>query len=212
MSVKVWSNVAIAMQSAIAAAKTITAITKASTAVISSTAHGYSNGDLVLLAVQGMYQLDARVVRVASVATDSFQAEGVDSTLYDTFSSGSAYKLTMGSTVTTAADINVSGGDFEMIDISTIHTNVKQQTPGSANPTTINMNLNWDPSDAGQVALKSASDARATRAFQFTFSDGSKWIFSGYVGYTGSPTGQAQGKVTSPVVITAYGKPTVYTS
>lgn len=212
MSVKVWSNVAIAMQSAIAAAKTITAITKASTAVISSTAHGYSNGDLVLLAVQGMYQLDARVVRVASVATDSFQAEGVDSTLYDTFSSGSAYKLTMGSTVTTAADINVSGGDFEMIDISTIHTNVKQQTPGSANPTTINMNLNWDPSDAGQVALKSASDARATRAFQFTFSDGAKWIFSGYVGYTGSPTGQAQGKVTSPVVITAYGKPTVYTS
>jgi hypothetical protein len=74
------------------------------------------------------------------------------------------------------------------------------------------MNLNWDPSDAGQVAMKSASDARAQRAFLFTFSDSAKWVFVGYVGFSHSPTGQALNKVTSPAVITAYGRPTVYTS
>ena len=59
-----WSNVAVSVQSAIAATKTITAITKASPGVVSSTAHGYSNGDYVLLTISGMYQLNYRVMRV----------------------------------------------------------------------------------------------------------------------------------------------------
>ena len=105
-TVRKWANVAVAMQSALAAAKTITAITKANPAVISSTAHGYSNGDYVLLAVQGMWQMDAKVVRVASSAADSFAAEGVDSTDYETFSSGSAYKITFGTTITSATTIS----------------------------------------------------------------------------------------------------------
>ena len=48
---KVWKNVDVKMQSAIAAAKTITGISKASEAVVSCTAHGYSNGDIVFLLV-----------------------------------------------------------------------------------------------------------------------------------------------------------------
>ncbi len=53
-TVKKWSNVAIAMQSALASAKTITGITVGATATVTSTAHGYANGDYVLLTVQGM--------------------------------------------------------------------------------------------------------------------------------------------------------------
>ena len=62
----VWKNVAVAMQSALAAAKTITGITKASPGVVTSTAHGFSNGDYVFLSVSGMYQLNDKVVRVAN--------------------------------------------------------------------------------------------------------------------------------------------------
>jgi hypothetical protein len=51
VNVSVWSNVGIAIQSALAAAKTITAITKANPGVASSTTHGYSNGDYVLLTI-----------------------------------------------------------------------------------------------------------------------------------------------------------------
>jgi hypothetical protein len=80
-----WSNVAIAMQSALAAAKTITAITKANPGVATSPAHGYSAGTYLLLTVAGMFQLDQRVVRVASPATDTFQLEGIDTTNFDTF-------------------------------------------------------------------------------------------------------------------------------
>ena len=218
MAVK-WSNVAIAMQSALAAAKTLTAITKASPGVVSSTAHGYSNGDFVYLEVQGMWQLHGRVFRVASVATDTFQLEdvsggtGLSTAAFDTFSSGSAYKITFGTSITTATSMNVSGGDYSMIDTTTIHGNQKSEVPGLPNSLSMTFDNLWDPTDAGQAAMKSASDAQAIRAFKFTFGTGGKiMVFAGYVGFAGAPAGSAQDKVTSQAVITAHGTPTYYSA
>ena len=218
MAVTKWSNVAIAMQSALAAAKTLTAITKASPGVVSSTAHGYSNGDFVYLEVQGMWQLHGRVFRVASVATDTFQLEdvsggtGLSTAAFDTFSSGSAYKITFGTSITTATSMNVSGGDYSMIDTTTIHGNQKSEVPGLPNSLSMTFDNLWDPTDAGQSAMKSASDAQAIRAFKFTFGAGKIMVFAGYVGFAGAPAGSAQDKVTSQAVITAHGTPTYYSA
>ena len=209
----VWKNVAVAMQSALAAAKTITAITKANPGVVSSTAHGYSNGDYVFLSVSGMYQLNDKVVRVASVATDSFSLEGVDTTSFDTFASGTAEKITFGNSITTATNISSSGGNFEFINATTVHGNAKSQLPGLPEATTFTMDHIWDVSDAGLLALKSASDNQAKRAFKFTFGTGGKIMaFSGYVGASLLPGGSAQQLVTTPSVITMNGTPTYYAS
>lgn len=209
----VWKNVAVAMQSALAAAKTITAITKANPGVVSSTAHGYSNGDYVFLSVSGMYQINDKVVRVASVATDSFSLEGVDTTLFDTFASGTAEKITFGSSITTATNISSSGGNFEFIDATTIHGNSRAQIPGLPEATTFTMDHIWDVADAGLLALKTASDNQAKRAFKFTFGTGGKIMtFSGYVGASLLPGGSSQKVVTTPAVITMNGTPTYYAS
>lgn len=219
MSVRKMSNVAVAMQSALAAAKTISAITKAAPGVVTSAGHGYSNGDYVFLEVQGMIQVNARVFRVVSVATDTFQLEGVtggtgiDTTDFDTFSSGTAKKITFGTSITTASSINISGGDFDFIDTTTIHSNQKSQIPGASNPISMTMDQLWDITDAGQIALKAASDTQAQRAFKFTFGTGGPiMVFVGYVGFTGAPTGSAQDKITSPATVTAFGSPTYYGS
>ena len=212
-TVRKWANVAVAMQSALAAADTITGITTANPAVVSSTAHGFANGDYVILTVQGMYQLNGKVVRVANQTVNSFECEGVNSTSYDTFSSGTAEAITFGSSITTATTMTASGGDFDFIDVTTIHVNVKTHIPGLANPITYTFDNLWDIADAGQIAMKSASDAAAQRAFKFTFGSGGPiMVFSGYVGFTGAPTGNAQDKVTASAVITAFGTPTYYAS
>ena len=71
----------------------------------------------------------------------------------------------------------------------------------------------WDVQDAGQIALKKASDNQEQRAFKFTFgSGGPVMVFVGYVGFTGAPTGNAQDKITSPATITAFGTPTYYSA
>ena len=207
-----WANVAVSVQSALAATKTITAITKASPGVVSSTTHGYSNGDYVLLTVQGMYQVNYRVFRVSSVAADSFALEGEDSTNYGTFVSGTAQKITFGTSLATLTSINASGGDFDFIDTTTIHDNIKTQVPGLPNPATYNFDSFWDPSDAGLVALKSASDSQAQRAILFAFANGQKFTFNAYVGCSLSPTGSAQDLIKTSVVFTALGGPKSYST
>jgi hypothetical protein len=160
-----------------------------------------------------MYQMDKKVVRVASTTTDSFAAEGVDSTSFETFSSGTASKITFGTSITTATSISASGGDFDFIDTTTIHVNIKQQIPGLPNPLNYTFDNLWDSADAGQVAMKAASDAQAQKCFKYQFGTGGKiMVFCGYVGFSGAPTGNAQDVVKSPAVITAYGSPTYYAS
>lgn len=209
----VWKNVSVAMQSAIASALTITQITKASPGVATSSAHGLSNGDIVFLSINGMHQLNDKVVRVANVATNTFELEGVDTTLFETFSSGTAQKLTFGTSITTATTINASGGDFDFIDSTTIHDATKKQIPGLPSAITYQFDNIWDASDAGLLAMKAASDTQAKRAFKFQFGSGGKILyFAGYVGCAMLPGGQAQGLVTTSAVITMNGTPTYYAS
>ena len=207
-----WSNIAIAIESARGAALTVTAITKASTGVATSTAHGLVNGDFIYLEAQGMNQVDARVFRVAGVTTNTFNLEGENTTNYDTFTSGSAYKLTFGTTLSTLTSISASGGDFDFIDTTTIHDNIRKQIPGAASPSVYQFESIWDVADAGLVALKAASDASAQRAVRFVFANGQRLLFSGYIGATLLPTGSAQDIVRTNISITGYGRPTVYAS
>ena len=77
--------------------KTITAITNANPCVVTSAAHGYSNGDIVeILGVTnylttGMQQLYSKFFKVANATTDTFELTtpitgvNVDSTLYDPY-------------------------------------------------------------------------------------------------------------------------------
>lgn len=213
-----WSNVAIAMQSALATAVVITGITKANPGVVSYTDAGTSdpsNGNFVVLTVQGMHQLDGRVARVANVSGggNTFELEGIDTTLFDTFTSGSFQVITFGTSITTATSLSSSGGDFGFIDTTTIHNNVRTQVPDLPAPASYTFDNIWDVSDAGLVAMKSASDAQAKRAFRFTFGTGGQiMVFSGYVGASLLPAGSAQQLVTTSTVITMHGTPTVYSS
>jgi hypothetical protein len=212
-SAVVWKNVSVSMQSALAASKTITAVTKANPAVASCTAHGYSNGDIVYIEAQGMRQINERAFRVAGVTTDSFQLEGIDSSSFDTFTSGTAAKATLGTSITTATSISASGGEFDMIDTTTIHDNARSQIPGLPSAISFTMEHLWDVSNAGQAALKLASDNQDRRVFKFQFGSGGKVIyFAGYVGFTGLPGGTAQDKVTTQAVITMNGTPSYYAS
>jgi hypothetical protein len=74
--------------------KTITAITKANPGVVTATAHGFSNGDTVVISgVVGMTQVNGKRFKVASVATNTFALQDIDgnnvnTTSYTTYVSG----------------------------------------------------------------------------------------------------------------------------
>ena len=125
-----WSNVAVSVQSAIAATVNISAITNASPGVVTTgSAHGYSTGDYVLMTVSGMYQINYRVFRISAASGSTFTLEAEDTTNYGAFVSGTSQKLTFGTTLATLTTVNASGGDFAFIDTTTIHDAVKLKFP-----------------------------------------------------------------------------------
>jgi hypothetical protein len=71
------------------AAKAITGISRANPAVVTCSAHGYSNGTRVsICGVAGMTQINNRVFTVANATTNTFQLSGVDSSAYSAYTSG----------------------------------------------------------------------------------------------------------------------------
>lgn len=74
--------------------KTITGITKANPGVVTSTAHGFSNGDTVVISgVVGMTQVNGKRFKVANVAANTFELQDIDgnnvnTSSYTTYSSG----------------------------------------------------------------------------------------------------------------------------
>lgn len=206
-----WSSVDVDMQSTLGSALTISAITQANPGVATSTAHGLANGAYVVLKdIQGMSELDGRVSRVANVATDTFELEGIDTTNFGTFTSGEAFEITYGTSIATVTDLSASGGEFDFIDVTTIHDSIAKQIPGLASAISYSFTNIWDVTDAGLTAMKAASDVKAERAFLFTFQNGQKMVFNGFVGSTNLPVGTAQALVTTPSTITMFGVPTFY--
>ena len=216
MPIRTNSGLKLFMESAIAAAKIITAITKAAPGVFSSTAHGFANGDLILLEIQGMVELHGSLVKVVSVATDTFQVAGVngstglDTTLFSTFSSGTAKKLTLGTSITGVQDFSFSGGEIKTEDTTTVNDIIDTQIVVGATAQAAEMTMQWDPGSAAQKAMLDAFRTRANKGFRVVWPDGANVLFYGTVGYTGAPGGGKQGVTTSPAKITMLGGLTIY--
>jgi hypothetical protein len=209
------SGLAMAMQSALATAKTIATLTKAAPGVVGSTAHGFSNGDFVLLIVEGMIELNYGVFEVVSTATDTFQlagpdgTTGLDTTNFGTFTSGTAQKITFGTTITGVQEFSPSGGDIKFLDSTTVHDKKDKQIVSGATAMSYSMTMQWDPANAGQAAMRAAFDIRASKAFKVTWPSGAYACWYGSVGYNGAPGGGNQGITTTQAALAAEGSITV---
>ena len=85
----------------------ITAVTKANPAVVTISSHTFTNGDRIFIKdVAGMTQLNNREFTVANAGVNTFELSGVDSSNYDTYSSGgTASKIVEVTTTYSVTDI-----------------------------------------------------------------------------------------------------------
>lgn len=209
-----WTNVGVDVQTALSTAQSITGITKANPGVVTYTGADPANGDYVLLKVAGMTELNDRVVRVANVntAANTFEIESEDTTAYGTFlSTGSQFQIvTYGASFNILQTINVSGGDPEFTDTTTIHDAIRKRAPTVVSPLSFSSDALFDPADPGFVEANKAYKSKTKRAVKFRFGTGAKMAFNGYFSAAGVPKGQAQGVVQNTIAIEAQNVPTVW--
>lgn len=209
-----WSNVGIDVQSALGTANTITAITKASPGVVTYTGSDPANGDFIKVTAVGMFQVNGRIFRIANVNTgaNTLELEGENTTNYDTFSSGSFQVITFGNSMSTAQNINASGGEPQFADLTVVHENVERRAPVRVSPMSMEIESLYSSSDTAILALRTAARELSTRAVKFRFSEGTKMVFNAYVSAAAVPTGSAGEAVKEKIGFEAQGLPTVYST
>ena len=212
-NISTWTDVDVFMQSAIAAAVPVSAITKASEGVMTTgSAHGITAGEYFLLKAQGMPEVNGRIFRAKAASGSTLTIEGENTTNYGTFTSGTIEKITLGTSLATLTSVDGSGGEFDSIDTTLIHDKAKSSIPGLASTTEYKFESVWDIADAGLIAAKAASSQKAQRAFMIVFSNGQRVLFYGYIGAQLIPGGSTGNMVTTSITISAQGELTAYAS
>ena len=214
MAIFANSGLAMTMQSAVGATKTLTAISQASSGVFTGT-HDFVSGDFVLIEVEGMKEVNNRVFQVLSVATTvSFQVEaldgvgGLNTTAFTAFTSGTAKKITFGTAISQVSAFSPSGGEPKMVDTTTVQDLVETQKVVGATARSYALTLQWDPANAGQAAMQTAFETDAAKAFKIVWPNGRYVAFYGSVGFSGMVGGASQGITTVTASVALLGAPT----
>lgn len=163
--------------STIASSKTTTVVTNASEAVVTSAAHGYSNGDVVEM-TSGWGRLNRRVFRIKSVTTDTFVLESADTSSTTFFPSGtgigSVRKITAFTQITTVMSPQSSGGEPKQVAYKYIESDVEYNINDGFTATSYTMDLDADSiGTAGYTALKTLTDVQTDTCLKIVTRSGS---------------------------------------
>lgn len=112
----------------LAAAKTVTGISNAVEAVVSSTAHGYSNGDIVVI-FSAWGRLNFRAFRIKTVTANDFVLEGANTTNTEFYSvgagAGTVQKVSTWVDLDRTMNHSSSGGEAKTVNVKFIESDVE---------------------------------------------------------------------------------------
>lgn len=216
MAITLAVGTTVAIASAYAASKNMTAITNATSAVATlEAAHGVVVNDYVEVN-SGWARLNSRVLKATAVATNDVTFGGVDTSSTSRYPSGSgAGTVREISTWTTIGQITraitVAGGDQQYADITTLEDVIDKQIPTRRSPVTVTLPLFFDPSLGYVSAVRSASDTATATAVRFSYPNGSVLVANCYWSYQEVPTIEDE-TLRSRIDLSFLALPAIYTS
>lgn len=191
MSAKLPDGAIVTLSTTLGSAKTVSALTNANPGVATSTAHGFVNGDIVLMN-SGWSNLNQKAVRVAGSVANNFNLDGIDTSLTSLYPAGSgtgSAQLVGGFTqISQIMGLTTQGGDQQYATFSFLEQNFETQLPTVFSAQSISLEIADDPSLPGYIALKAAADARAFRVLKLQLPDGSFILYYGQISFNETPS------------------------
>ena len=174
-------NVKIEVALTYATAKTVTAVSKATQGVATSTAHALVDGTIGYFdAVSGMTELDGMAQSVTAKTTDGFTLEKLDTTSYSTYGTGSFVPVATWGTLGTVTSFELSGGEATKLDTTTLLDVVKQEENGMLSAQSVAFgSLVPSSTHTAFDAVDAAAVSGAYMVFRATFPNGYRVIFRG---------------------------------
>ena len=170
--------------STFASAKTISAVTNADPAVCTSTSHGYSDGDIVLFS-SGWEDATDRCYKVDQIDSNSFELEGLNTTNTTFYAAsagtGSTYAVSSWVSIPQVLSVATQGGDARFTQVAPLARRNSTQVATGFNPSSLNLTLAYDHSNANYVSMLAVSRALTKVAFKLTLSGGAYMLAYGYL-------------------------------
>ena len=194
----------------------VSAITNADPGVATATAHGFTDGDIVVFASSGWANLEGRVVRVDNSATNAFDLEGVNTTSttrYPTGGSASTVKEATGFVqITGILEPNGTGGEQQFWEGAPLEARRNQRIPTTQSAAGIDFRAAYDPTASWWDYVSDAADDVEPRVILLTLANGAKLYYYCYVGMSVIPSLTRDQPMTVGISLSLVGDPTRYAS
>lgn len=194
---------------------TVTAISNASTAVVTANGHGLANGDYVVIN-SGWSRINGKVFRVAGATTNTFQLEGLDTTSTTIYPPGSGTgtvkEVTAFVQIPQILTSATNGGEQQFLEFQFLESDAQTRIPTVKSASGLTLSIGDDPSTAGYAVLSAANDDREPRAVRVDLANGSKILYNGYISLNRTPSLTVNELATSEVTISFVNEPQRYAS
>lgn len=170
----------------------LTGITKASPPVVTSTAHGLADGDVVKLSgVVGMTEVNGKTFVVDVLSANTFSLLGIDGTGYGTYVSGGDVDEATFSTWCNLTNYNQTGGTKPELPTTTICSTAAEFLLGLRDFGTTSLDYLFAPlTDTVQVALNDLDASGAIMAVRVLLPEsGGTLVQLGFVQQTSATAG-----------------------
>jgi hypothetical protein len=170
----------------------VTAVTLASPGVATSTAHAQLDATVGYFAsVGGMVQLEGQGVRLDSVTTNNFTLQGLNTTNFSAFTSGSFFPVLTWVTLAEATSYAIGGGAAEKLDVTTLIDVIRQEDNGLLGAQSMDLNViaQTTPSTA-MLLVEAAAQAGTKLVMRITHPDGSVRVCYGEPSFPGEDVQQ----------------------
>lgn len=170
-----FNGSSLAVQTALAVGKTITAISAANPGVVTSSSHGYADGDVVKISgLSAPITLNNKLFVVDNALSGSYELAGTNTSAMDAFVAGSPTGDSISRKVTFSDFCELTGanqqdGAADQIEVTTICSDAKEFEQGLSDSGTIQLDYNAAPMSAVQTALRAAKVSGDQIAVKITF-------------------------------------------
>lgn len=170
---------------------TVSAITNANPAVATSTAHGLVNGDFVEVN-SGWSRLTDKVVRVSGVTANTFNLEGIDTTLTSIYpiggGAGAVRKVTGYTQLSQILSSASDGGEQQFITYQFLESDAEKKIPTFKSASGLTFSVADDATQAGYILAAVANDDRLKRAVKATLPSGSVISYNAFISLNKTPS------------------------
>lgn len=199
--------------STLAAAVPTTAVSNATTAVVTAAGHGLQNGDVVVVN-SGWTRLNGKAARVANADTDSFELEGIDTSDTSVYTPGAgvgSVQVASGwQQISQITEFAASGGDQQFTTFGFLEEDEDRQLPTNKNPVTLTLTVADDPSLAYVATVEKADEDKQPRVTRLNMPGGAKVLYNGYASITSTPAMSRNNIMTRAITLSLASRPTRY--